>query len=60
MGKFPVGKFPGFPEILPGEVSRREVSRISRNFPDGKFPGFPEIPEENFHHKKIKPHTFPE
>ena len=30
---FPDGKFPGFPEILRGKFSRREVSRISRNSP---------------------------
>ena len=37
-GKFPGGKFPGFPEILRGKVSRRKVSRTSRNSPGEIFP----------------------
>jgi hypothetical protein len=30
--KFPVGKFPGFPEIIPGEI-----------FPVGSFPDFSKV-----------------
>ena len=36
-GKFPDGKFPEFPEILPGKFSRREASRIPLNFTGGQF-----------------------